>query len=112
MSLPLTADQTYSAITLPAATATARTLLTAYAKTITIHVRNTGSTNAITALRYRRYLRDADTVPGPWIAVTASLPIAAGASWEMQISDDCAWEIEVELTSTSGTTADLSVVGV
>jgi hypothetical protein len=112
MTLPLTADQTHSAVTLPAATATARTLLTAYAKTITLHVRNVGSTNAITALRYRRYLRDSDTVPGPWIAVTASLPIAAGAAWEMQISDDCAWEIEVELTSTSGTTADISVVGV
>lgn len=112
MSLPLTADQTHSAVSLPAATATARTLLTAWAKTITLHVRNTGNTNAITAFRYRRYLREADTVPGPWIAVTASLPIAAGDSWEMQLSDDCAWEIEVELTSTSGTTADISVVGV
>ena len=77
----------------------------------TLHIHNTGSTNAITAIRYRRRLARGRERPGPWIAVTASLPLAAGGAWEMQVSDDACEEIDVELTSTSGTTATLSVVG-
>lgn len=105
------ADQTVAGIALAAATPVVTTLSVALASRWTLHVYNTGSTNAITAIRYRRRLRAGASVQGPWIAVTASLPLAAGGAWEMQVSDDACEEIDVELTSTSGTTATLSVVG-
>lgn len=106
------ADQTVSAVALAAGTPVVTTLSLALASRWTLHVSNTGPTNAITAIRYRRRLRAGASVQGPWIAMTASLPLAAAGAWEMQVSDDACEEIEVELTSTSGTTADLSVVGV
>lgn len=105
------ADQTVAGIALAAATPVVTTLSVALASRWTLHIHNTGPTNAITAIRYRRRLRAGEALEGPWIAVTASLPLAAGGAWEMQVSDDACEEIDVELTSTSGTTATLSVVG-
>jgi hypothetical protein len=107
-----TADQTSATVTLPAATAVETTLSLALARCWTLHVHNTGSTNAITAIRYRRRLRAGEARVGPWIALTASLPLAAAGAWELQVDGDAAEEIDVELTSTAGTTALLSVVGV
>jgi hypothetical protein len=101
-----------ASVTLAAATPLVTTLATGKARTWVLHVRNTGGTNAITALRYRRRLRAADTVAGPYIAITTDIPIAAGAAWEMRVGDDGVEQIDVELTSTSGTTATLSLVGV
>ena len=106
-----TADQTATA-TLAAATPLATTLSVALARCWTLHVHNTGGSNDITALRYRRRLRSGDARVGPWISVTTDIPIAAGDAWEMQVDGDACDEIDVELTSTSGTTAALSVVGV
>lgn len=105
------ADQTTDSLTLAAGVPLVTTLTVALARQWTLHVTNTGATNAITAIRYRRRLRAGAAVQGPWISVTASLPIAAGNPWEMQSSDDACEEIDVELTSPAGTTATLSVVG-
>ena len=105
------ADHTVAGIVLAAATPVVTTLSVALASRWTLHVYNTGSTNAITAVRYRRRLRAGASVQGPWIAVTTDIPIAAAGVWEMQVSDDACEEIDVELTSTSGTTATLSLVG-
>lgn len=101
-----------ASVTLAAATPVVTTLATGRSRSWVLHVRNTGPTNAITAFRYRRRLRAADSVAGPWIAITTDIPIAAGAVWELSVSDDAVEEIDVELTSTSGTTATLSLVGV
>ena len=105
------AAQTVSAVALAAATPVVTTLSLALASRWTLHVSNTGPTNAITAIRYRRRPRAGAAVPGPWIAMTAAPPLAAAGAWEMQVSDDACEEIDVELTSTSGTTATLSIVG-
>ncbi len=51
------ADQTVSDIALAAGTPVVTTLSVALASRWTLHVTNTGSANAITALRYRRRLR-------------------------------------------------------
>lgn len=107
-----TADQTSAALTLVAATPLVTTLSVALAARWTLHVHNTGPTNAITAIRYRRRLRAGESRVGPWIALIASLPIAAAGAWELQVDGDATDEIDVELTSTAGTTALLSVVGV
>ena len=51
------ADQTVSDIALAAGTPVVTTLSVALASRWTLHVSNTGPTNAITAIRYRRRLR-------------------------------------------------------
>ena len=90
----------HSAVTLPAATATAP-VLTAYATLITLHVRNTGSTtrsprSATGANCGRHGARPVDR---------RDCPLPIGRRWEMQIRRRLRGEIDVELTSTSGTTA-------
>lgn len=101
-----------ASVTLAAATPVVTALATSKSRSWVLHVRNTGGSNSITAFRYRRRLRAADTVVGPWISITTDLPIAAGDAWELSVSDDAVDAIDVELTSTSGTTATLSLVGV
>ena len=59
--------------------------------------------------RYWRYLRDSDTVPARGSLADCPLPLpTAGAAWEMQISDDCAWDRGRAGPAVSGTTADIS----
>ena len=96
-------------VTLAAATATPKTFPTGGARVVTVVVKNTGSTNNITAISYKvaplANLYGADT------AISSGLPITPGNSLRFSIVDEAASEAKVTVTSTSGTTCQIEAGG-
>ena len=99
-----------TALTLAAATPLVTQLKLAHAERYRLTIHNTGA-NPITALRVRYYALEGDTA-GPWESITTDIPLAAGARWTMLEDGQCAYALDVELTSTGGTTVALYLGGV
>lgn len=98
------------AVDLPAATPTPTAIPLDYSKRWSLVVENTGDTNAINTVRIRS--RPVEEGPaGPWETIAGT--IAAGATMSVRPPfEPCDASLEVELTSTSGTTAALWLAGV
>lgn len=88
----------------------ARALLLAYAGRWVLTVHCSHATRGLSVIRYRR--RVSSAAPwGPWVA--SGLTCAAGATVEIGVDGDCAWELDVELTGDGGTSeAGLYLAGV
>lgn len=99
-----------STATIVSAITGARALLLAHAGRWVLTVHCSHATVGLSVIRYRR--RVSSVAPwGPWIA--SGLTCAAGATAEIGVDGDAAWELDVELTGDGGTSeAALYVVGV
>lgn len=99
----LTTDVQGRAATI-ASTPTVTTLPLDYARTWRLQIENTHGSQNITALRLRRRTHAA----GPWsewVSVTAGLPLAAGDVLSVvPDADDCAKDLDVELTADANDT--------
>ena len=80
------------------------TLPLAHARAWRLHIHNTHGSQTITAVRLRRRTHAA----GPsseWVSITSGLPLAAGDVLAVvPDSDDCAEELDVELTASGSDT--------
>lgn len=80
----------------------ARALLLAHAGRWVLTVHCTHATRGLSVIRYRR--RVSSVAPwGPWVA--SGLTCAAGATAEIGVDGDAAWELDVELTGDGGEAA-------
>ena len=88
----------------------ARALLLAHAGRWVLTVHCSHATRGLSVIRYRR--RVSSVAPwSPWVA--SGLTCAAGASAEIGVDGDAAWELDVELTGDGGTSeAALHLAGV
>ncbi len=88
-------------------------LVLGYATQWRITIVNTGGGGAgnITAIRTKRRTTH-DSAYSPWADVTSGLPVAPNGSISLRDSDDCSYDIVVELTGgAAATTASISLVG-
>lgn len=95
-----------------AASATVNTLPLDYAKRWRLTIKNTHGSQTLTVCRVRRRTHRA----GPWsewVTVPSGLPVAAGATLTIvPDSDDCAEDLDVELTASgAGTTVEFWLAG-
>lgn len=75
----------------------------------TIIVKNTGGSNALTALSVARIPL---TLPGAATAVTTGIPLAAGATLDPIVGENAPVKsVRLVLTSTSGTTVSIEAGG-
>jgi len=95
-----------------AATATVNTLALDYAKRWRLIIENTHGSQTLDVLRLRRRTHR-EGAWSPWVAVTSGLPVAAGATLSVQPDgDDCAADLDVELTASgAGTTVKFWLAG-
>lgn len=98
------------ALTLVAATPLVTRLKLAHAGRYRLTIHNTGA-SPITAVRVRYYPLEGET-EGPWESLTEDVPIAAGERWALREWDECAYAVDLELTSADGTTAAVFLGGV
>lgn len=94
--------------TLAAGVATTIDIPTGGAKSVEITLRNSGSTNAITAVTVATIPL---VTPGGARAVSTGLPLAAGSALTITVTDEPCSAIRLTLTSPSGTTATVEAVG-
>ena len=100
----------YSAATtsLAAGVATDIDIPAAGARRVTITLKNSGSTNAVTALTLATIPL---VTPGAARSITTDIPLAAGAALTITLVDEPCSTIRLTATSTSGTTVTVEAVG-
>lgn len=94
--------------TLSAGVATAIDIPAAGANRVTITFKNTGATNAVTALTIATIPL---SVPGAARGITTGIPLAAAGSLTINVVDEPCSTIRLTATSTSGTTVSVEAVG-
>ena len=103
------AQQFESDVALAAATPVVTRFKLANCKQWYLHLHNKGA-ESVTAVRIRRIAFEG-ALEGPWISITADLPILTTARWELSEDSEACLYLDLELTSTVGTTVDLNLVG-
>lgn len=103
------AQQANSDVALAAATPVVTRFKIAHCTRWYLHLYNKGA-GSVTAVRIRRAAVEG-AIEGPWISITANLPILTTARWALDEDSEACFYLDVELTSTAGTTVDLSLVG-
>lgn len=78
------------------------------ARAVEVTLKNSGSTNAITALTVTTIPL---VTPGGARSVSDGIPLAAGAALTISITDEPCVTLRMTVTSTSGTTATVEAVG-
>ena len=78
------------------------------ARAVEITLKNTGSTNAITALTVTTIPL---VTPGAARSVTTGIPLAAAGALTISVTDEPCVTVRLTVTSTSGTTATVEAVG-
>lgn len=96
------------ATALPAGVATDIDIPAAGARAVEITLKNSGATNAITALTVTTIPL---VTPGAARAVTTGLPLAAGGALTISVTDEPCMTLRLTVTSAAGTTATVEAVG-
>ena len=96
------------ATALPAGVATDIDIPAAGARAVEITLKNSGSTNAITALTLTTIPL---ATPGAARSITTGIPLAAGVAPTIGLVDEPCSTIRLTVTSASGTTATVEAVG-
>ena len=71
-------------------------------------LKNTGSTNAVTAMTIARYPLGPDSIGEDPVAVSTGIPLAAGSALAIDATREPVTTLRVTLTSTSGTTVRIA----
>lgn len=95
-------------VTLPAATPVTVDIPVDGARDWLFVLKNTGATNAITALTVARYPLGAAEIGEAPVSATTGLPLAAAGALAIEGASEPVTTLRVVLTSTSGTTARLA----
>lgn len=75
-------------------------------------IKNVHASQTLTACRIRRRAV-AGGAQGPWETITLAAPVAAGETLSIRETDDCSYDVEVELTASgAGTGVEIDVAGV
>lgn len=83
-----------------------------YARRWHLVITNQHGAQTLTALRIRRRLRPEGPVTG-WEAIAAGLPVPASGFVSVFVTDDCAAELDIELTASGADTpVRIDLVGV
>lgn len=93
---------------LAAGVATDIDIPTGGARSVEVTLKNSGSTNAITALTVTTIPL---VTPGAARSVTTGIPLAAAGALTISVTDEPCVTVRLTVTSTSGTTATVEAVG-